>query len=423
MVKRIVAIVLIFILVLVAWLVLAGMTKSRSNQASRELAEEVAALWGDRQVQPAPTLTFMWATPDPATKKKHGKKAPQVWHEKPVLLESSAINVDFDLSHRKKGLLWYATYGLTFAGDYGYVHNEDVAGFLQITARFPSQRAIYDDFHFIVDGVENPQMTPVDVHDGKAVVEKIPVKPGQPVAFSVAYKSRGLDYWRYTFGENVNRVKSFDLAMTTNFRDIDFPDGSMSPTTKNETPNGWQLEWKFSNLISGFDIGMEMPKKLNPGPLAAQISFFAPLTLLYFFVWLFVITLLKKIDLHPMNYLFLSAAFFSFHLLLAYTVDHLDLLPAFLLSSAVSVVLVISYLRLAVGLRFAAVEAGLAQIVYLVLFSYAHFYRGWTGLIVTVGSILTLFLLMQLTGRINWAEKFAPRPPVQRPIVPPQPRP
>ena len=48
--------------------------------------------------------------------------------------------------------------------------------------------------------------------------------------------------------------------------------------------------------------------------------------------------------------------------------------------------------------------AGIAQLIYLVLFSFAHFFEGLTGLIVTVGSILTLFALMQLTGRLRWAE-------------------
>jgi inner membrane protein involved in colicin E2 resistance len=121
---------------------------------------------------------------------------------------------------------------------------------------------------------------------------------------------------------------------------------------------------------------------------------------------MFVICLMRGIELHPVNYLFLAAAFFAFHLLFAYSVDHIDVLPAFAIASIVSVFLVISYLRLVVGIRFAALEAGGSQLVYLVLFSYAHFFEGFTGLIVTVGSILTLFLLMQLTGRIRWAERF-----------------
>jgi hypothetical protein len=64
-------------------------------------------------------------------------------------------------------------------------------------------------------------------------------------------------------------------------------------------------------------------------------------------------------------------------------------------------------------MRFAAVEAGLAQLIYLVLFSYAFFFKGFSGLAITIGSIITLFLVMQITGRIRWAEKFATRSPVR----------
>jgi len=58
-------------------------------------------------------------------------------------------------------------------------------------------------------------------------------------------------------------------------------------------------------------------------------------------------------------------------------------------------------------MRFAAVEAGISQFIYLVLFSYAFFFKGFTGLAVTIGSIVTLFVVMQMTGKIKWAEKFA----------------
>jgi hypothetical protein len=45
-----------------------------------------------------------------------------------------------------------------------------------------------------------------------------------------------------------------------------------------------------------------------------------------------------------------------------------------------------------------------------VMFSYAFFFKGFTGLAVTVGSILTLFVVMQITGRVRWAEKFSAKP-------------
>jgi len=49
-----------------------------------------------------------------------------------------------------------------------------------------------------------------------------------------------------------------------------------------------------------------------------------------------VITTLRNIDLHPVNYFFLAASFFAFHLLFAYLVDRLPLAPAFIICSLAS---------------------------------------------------------------------------------------
>jgi hypothetical protein len=383
---------------------------------SGKLEGQVAALWGDRQEQASPDVQFLWTkivkdsetVEDPETKKRSFiTKEREVVVEEPQILDASRIVVDLSLDQRKKGLLWYSTYGVAFTGDYVYTHDDAKDGTAVITYRFPTTQAIYDNFRFEVAGVMDPSIVPVDDGGSKVVRAKVPVKAGSTIPFRIAYTSRGLETWKYSFGDKVNRVKNFDLTMRTRFREIDFPEGTISPTSRTETSDGYELAWKSENLISGYAIGMVMPQRINPGPLAADMTYFAPVSLFFFFVWMFMITLMKRIDLHPMNYLFLGAAFFAFHLLFAYSVDHIEIVPAFVASSLVSVFLVVSYLRLAVGLRFAAVEAGLSQLVYLVLFSYAHFFQGFTGLIVTIGSILTLFALMQLTGRIRWSQMEA----------------
>ena len=57
--------------------------------------------------------------------------------------------------------------------------------------------------------------------------------------------------------------------------------------------------------------------------------------------------------------------------------------------------------------------------MYLVLFSYAFFFKGFTGLAVTIGSIITLFVVMQMTGRFNWAQRFDNKPnPPSTPTTP-----
>ncbi|MFT3772149.1 MAG: inner membrane CreD family protein [Minicystis sp.] len=268
---------------------------------------------------------------------------------------------------------------------------------------FPNPQGIYDAFTFVVDGqAQDPKP------EKGAVEATIPVVPGQRVEIAVAYKSRGLDEWRYVPDAGVASLKDFSLKMRTDFADIDFPASTLSPSVREQDGSGYRLAWTFQQVVTGHAIGMAMPTRVQPGQLAASLSFSAPISLLFFFVLLLVLARLRGLDLHPVNYLFLGAAFFSFHLLFAYTVDHLHIVPAFIVASATSVILVTSYLRLVVSPRFAFVEAAAAQLVYLVGFSLAHFWEGFTGLAVTVLSVLTLFLLMQLTGRIRWGSPGAP---------------
>ena len=45
----------------------------------------------------------------------------------------------------------------------------------------------------------------------------------------------------------------------------------------------------------------------------------------------------------------------------------------------------------------------------MVLFSYAFFFKGLTGLAITIGAIATLFVLMQITAQVNWNAVFGER--------------
>ena len=63
-------------------------------------------------------------------------------------------------------------------------------------------------------------------------------------------------------------------------------------------------------------------------------------------------------------------------------------------------------MRMVVGTRFALVETAIAQFLYLVLFSATFFLKGFTGLAITLLCVVTLFVGMQLTGRVDWSELF-----------------
>lgn len=412
MIARIAAISFIFICTSIAWLVLGGTIQYRTNSSTPELRDRVQSTWGAPHEQRPPTAEYEEVTRHPVDTVEGGRKIRReverrVTHRLPV--ESSRLFVGLDLEHRRKGLLWYSTYKASFVGEYVFQNVSGQEREVRFEFPFPAQQTIYDDLAVRLDG------KPARIETTKtAFVASARVAAGAATRLRVSYRSHGLDSWKYSFGSEIAQIRDFELKMTTNFKGIDFPDNTLSPTSKHETGRGWELVWNYRNLISGFHVAVTMPQRLQPGPLAGQISFFAPVSLFFFFFLMWTISTLRGVELHPVNYFFLAAAFFAFHLLLAYLVDHISIHVAFVIASAVSVFLVVSYLRLVTGMRFAVVEAASAQIIYLVLFSYAFFFKGFTGLAVSIGSVLTLFVVMQMTGRIRWSERFAGSVPPAR---------
>ena len=71
-------------------------------------------------------------------------------------LASSRVGVDLELDHRRKGLLWYDTYGVGFAGRYGLRNADAQPRTLVVALDFPSADAPYDGFGLQVDGGTTP---------------------------------------------------------------------------------------------------------------------------------------------------------------------------------------------------------------------------------------------------------------------------
>ena len=380
MLKRLVAIAVIFFGAGLAWMILGQTLLARTEDSNSSQTARLSAQWGSAQNQDAPRVNGA------------GGEA--------VPLRSSNITVNLDLEQRRKGLLWYNLYDVKFASHY-LVRNDTKHRRLTLAFAFPATNGSYTDFALSIGGKRLSDTAAL----GQGTFD-FDLAPGAQTQIDIGYASRGMDSWAYHFGKGVQPVRDFSLTMNKNFDAIDFPPQTLLPVSEDRLGNAWRLHWHYASLVTGNGIGMAFPVPLQPGPLAQRITFWAPVALLFYFFVMIVITTLRKIELHPVNYFFLAAAFFAFHLLFAYLVDRIALEVAFVICALVSMFLTISYLRIVVGLRFAAVESGLAQLVYLVLFSYALFNEGWSGLAITIGAILTLFAVMQLTGGIRWSERF-----------------
>jgi hypothetical protein len=398
-IKRILAIAAIYICTSLCWGILGTSLIVRSTGSFDLLARTVCGVWGPVMTQGHPVIYYN------VLGSSSGRHTIQP--------SRSDVNVTLNYEPRKKGLLWYRTYLVDFHGDYTVENPTPITQTMYIEFRFPARDATYSDVSFAVNGLPAPAD---DAKGDGAVLEAVTLPPGGSAKVSAAYKTRGTDSWGYYFGDTT-RITNFHLAMGTDFSQIDFPAGTGSPTGRSRTAAGWNLEWSYPDVINAQAIGMNMPAVLNPGPVASRITFFSPVSLLFYFTVLLLLCLLQGVDLHPMNYFFLAAGCFAFQLLFAYLVDLIPLLPAFCVAAAVSLALVSGYLYAVAGWRLARVAA-LAQFGYMVLFSYSFFFDGLTGLTITIGAIITLALLMGATAKVNWSEKFAPRratpPPLRK---------
>jgi len=387
-----------------AWMLLGTTLLVRSGETSSALVDEVHQLWGPPLDQSAPGGLYVEQRTREERKTLYDrngqpfettvKKLEDV--EFPIPLISTRARISLVLQHRQKGLLWFPTYDADFEGRYAALNDTAVKREVTLSFPLPATGAIYDGFEVLE---ENGHPIPARVASG-AARWSVSLAPGAQHAFLVRYRTRGTSSWTYRPASSGGAVvRDFRLDVTSNVREMDFSPGSISPTRAAAQGAGWSGTWEFRSLVASAPISLALPQKTNPGPLAARITFFAPVALLFYF---FVVGLLAEgrgHRLHPLSWFLIGCAFFADHLLFAYLADHVPLWVALATSSAVSILLAVTYAQWLVGWRFALREMGLAQLVYLVGFSLTFLLKGFTGLSITVGAILTLFLMMQVTGR------------------------
>lgn len=384
-IKHIFAILFIYSCTAVSWFILGGALDMRTTASNA--TSSVTGGWGPPMTQQHPCAYFQ----SPGT--QDGRKA--------IRPETSRVEVALDYKPKRKGLLWYRTYFADVRGEYVFRNPAPIPQTVFVQFSLPSASASYNEFSFKLNG----KPTNANVSGREPITEAVQLEAGGEARLEISYKTQGLDRWGYSFGED-SRVQKFSLNMKTNFHEINFPAGTGSAgEPRIREGEGYRLVWSYPDEIGARAIGMDMPNVLNPGPTAARITFFAPVSLLFFFSVLLLICLLQKVALHPMNFFFLGAGCFAFQLLFAYLVDLIPIEVAFVISSSVSLALVSGYLLLARGIRFARLAA-LAQFAYMVLFSYSFFFDGISGLAIAIGAIATLAILMVATARVNWSERF-----------------
>ena len=426
-IKKLIAVAVIFLGFSIAWMILGGVNQGRTwDYTQKSLKRLQNAYGGPLKINP-PLIYYE------ITQQKKGQvngfETVSSYMEK-EFIDPSRTNVDIDLKlERKKiGNLWFPVFIAAYQGEYEYniesVPEEARSQPLFLVPGLNSSESIYRSIEMKINDMTVQPLsklvsnTPIELRSKMDSAGNVKV--------NYFYETTGIDYILYelagkyeplkktiqqdnnsrAYRERLTRLDNFNVKLTADFRIYDFPGQTIPPTKRKQFGQKNEFIWQFDKTVTGKNIGLIVPKEINPGEIAARISFFAPVSLLFFFVVMMIFGILVKRKLHPMQYFFLAATFLSFHLMFSYSADHISMYSAFGIASIVSCLLTFSYLIRFNEWKYATISMSL-QLLYLIVFSSSFFYKsttglGITGLIVTIVSVITLFVLMQLTAKLDW---------------------
>lgn len=253
---------------------------------------------------------------------------------------------------------------------------------------------------------------------------------GKPIEFSVKLRLAG-----------TQSLQLLPLARTTEVRmHAPWPDpsfmGAALPLERSVDAQGFSARWHLMDLNRTFGQSWHASDTRVDGAVHASsfgVALYQPVDvyqrnvragkygLLFItmtFVAFFLFEVLKRLRVHPVQYLLVGAALTSFYVLLLALSEQIGFGPAYAVAAASVVAIVGGYAMAVLGARRAGVLLGGAlALVYAMLYVVlaAESYALLIGAIVLV---LTVALLMYLTRRIDW---YASMPAPAGPAIMEQP--
>jgi hypothetical protein len=376
---------------------------SRHSESYSRSLKSVSEIWGGAVEQAPPEFSYEGYT----TEQYEDKNSGQMQFRKRLIstdmgFESQKLAVKIEPSVRTKGLLKFPGYMLRFTGEYEIKNLHAARKRVYFRFALPSGAGNITDIAVTVDGVAYTG----DASLADGIDWQSEMNPGEKRTFSISYSAQGTAMFSYALALRQMQIRRLDVELSTGFADTVIPDGAMVPTRQDADGATTRVIWKGENLVTGQNIAMKFDIPGNYGKIVSKLFFYAPLAIFLFLGFLTVMTAARRIQLHPMNHLFIVTGFFIFYLLGSYLISYLHIVAAVFASLAVSTGIMAYYCFLTgkdrVLLRIVLAGAGIFQWV----FSTAFFFPEHTGFLITVASIVAFIGLMRATAGVDWEDRL-----------------
>lgn len=429
---RLALVALLFLCLQLPLAMLRGLVFER--QAARDTgSSEVMGKWGGSQqiVGPLLRIPFQWVD-----ERAEGLGRPGV----PVLVNAHAfvlpakldVEVRVESQKRRRGLFEVPVYSAEVVMS-GYFERPDSASWRaapehidwsrsQLFSGISDVRALHADselswaetrLHFQPSTGEGPGLGLGGVH---AVLPSEPF-PTEQVPFRIRLRLNGSQ------GLNVAPVgQDTRVQIASNWPHPSFQ-GAWLPVESQIEATGFSALWTVSYLgrnypqgwtsqsaelpalaeaLAGSVFGVNLIEPVDTYRMAERVTKYASLPLIFTFVMLWLIELLSRRPVHPIQYGMLGAALCLFGLLQLALAEHFGFWPGYLVASVAVIGLVTFYSRSALGgwlraLAMGALLGGLYGYLYVLLSAEDYALLGGS-----VALFVGLALVMWLTRRFDW---------------------
>lgn len=192
--------------------------------------------------------------------------------------------------------------------------------------------------------------------------------------------------------------------------------GDFLPDSRNITNNGFEAKWKVLHLnrnypqvwdgkvheIAGTRLGVELIMPVDHYAKSNRAAKYAILTIVLTFIGYFFVEILRKVKVHPFQYILIGLSVCIFYLLLLAFSEHIGFNLAFVVSTLMVITAIALYTyAIFKNLRDSAV----LSLVLLTLYGFVYVLiqlQDYALIMGSLGLFMILIVLMQLSKKINW---------------------
>ncbi|MBN1500572.1 MAG: inner membrane CreD family protein [Spirochaetes bacterium] len=386
----------------IASIIIGYRINDRHNSSYSRGLKSVQEIWGGQITQQSPGFLYSYNISQTRFTDSGEKITEQVKQVENLSFEKQEIKISIESNIRKKGLLLYPGYNISFDADYAIKNDYNRTRNCQFNFPLPQGSGNISGIKVTADGREYKN----DTNYADGIQWQGDLDAGESIEIRISYKAQGTEWFSYNLAETQTQIKSLKVEMSNNFEDYNIPDRAMVPSFQESDNEKTLMKWEAENIITNQNISLSFDVKGNYGKIVSKMFFYSPLAIFLFIGFLMIMSAAKEIRLHPMHYLFILTGFFIYFLLGSYLMSYMNIIPAIMLSITVSSAIIIYYSFLIKKgiLLVKTIAAGLG--IFQWVFSTAFFFPQHTGFVITIASILSFIILMQVTSKIDWENKW-----------------